>query len=157
MTVKMAVEILFKGQPWDQGKCPLNRGRAGTCQLITNKDKIKNHLQLISATLYVEFTQVQYFDFSDIVQFVKASIIIVIRVHIKISTLFMVSHFFSAKVSPEWRLNPGFGTQKVSLSPEYRCPFKRGNKCKDYVGIFASPEWRCPLTRGVPMERFYCI
>ena len=78
---------------------------------------MKNHLQLISATLYVEFIQVQYFDFSDIVQFVKASII-VIRVHLKISTLFMVSHFFSAKVSPEWRLNPGFGTQKVSLSPE---------------------------------------
>ena len=70
MTVKTAVELLFK----DRGKCPLNRGRAGACQLITNKDNIKNHLQLISATLYVEFTQVQYFDFSDIVQFVTASI-----------------------------------------------------------------------------------
>ena len=32
--------------------------------------------------------------------------------------IFVVSHFLSAKVSPEWRLNPGFGTQKVSLSPE---------------------------------------
>ena len=32
------------------------------------------------------------------------------------STLFVVSHFFSAKVSPEWRLNPGFRTQK-------KCPF----------------------------------
>ena len=38
---------------------------------------------------------------------------------------------------------------KVSLSPEYRCPFNRGDGYKDYVNIFpgpkfVSPEWRCP-------------
>ena len=33
-----------------------------------------------------------------------------------LSTLLVVSHYFSAKVSPEWRLNLGFGTQK-------KCPF----------------------------------
>ena len=27
--------------------------------------------------------------------------------------LFMVSNFLSAKMSSEWRLNPGFGTQNV--------------------------------------------
>ena len=32
-----------------------------------------------------------------------------------------VSHFLITKVTPEWRLNPGFGTQK-------KCPFNRGNK-----------------------------
>ena len=37
--------------------------------------------------------------------------------------IFVASHFLSAKVSPEWRLNLGFGTQK-------KCPF--------------------PLNRGVP-------
>ena len=37
--------------------------------------------------------------------------IIVISVHLKISALFVVSHGLSAKVSPEWRSNPGFGTQ----------------------------------------------
>ena len=34
--------------------------------------------------------------------------IIVISVHLKISALFVVSHGLSAKVSPEWRSNPGF-------------------------------------------------
>ena len=37
--------------------------------------------------------------------------------HWKKSTLFVVNHVLSAKVSPEWRLNPGFGAQKVSLFP----------------------------------------
>ena len=64
----------------------------------------------------------QYIDGSEIVQFVKAAIM-VISVHLKISTFFVVSHVLSAKVSPEWRLNPGFRTKKT-------CPF--------------------PLNRGVP-------
>ena len=64
----------------------------------------------------------QYIDVSEIVQFVKAAIM-VISVHLKISTFFVVSHVLSAKVSPEWRLNPGFRTKKT-------CPF--------------------PLNRGVP-------
>ena len=64
----------------------------------------------------------QHIDTSEIVQFVKAAIM-VISVHLKISTFFVVSHVLSAKVSPEWRLNPGFRTKKT-------CPF--------------------PLNRGVP-------
>ena len=44
---------------------------------------------------------------------------IVTRVHLNISMIFVVSHFLSAKVSPEWRFNPGFGTKKkCHLSPE---------------------------------------
>ena len=50
----------------------------------------------------------------------------------------------------------------MSLSPEWRCPFSRGNKYKDYGNIFrgtdlVSPELRCPLNRGVPKERSHCI
>ena len=39
----------------------------------------------------------------------------VTSVHLDL-TILVVSLFLSAKVSPEWRLNPGFGTQK-------KCPF----------------------------------
>ena len=54
----------------------------------------------------------QYIDVNDeIVQFVKAAIM-VISVHLKISTFFVASHVLSAKVSPEWRLNPGFRPRK---------------------------------------------
>ena len=76
--------------------------------IITSKDDIK------SAALFVEFTQVQYHYMSEIVQFVKASII-VISVHLKISTLFVVSHFLNAKVLLNGN-NPVFWTQK-------KCPF----------------------------------
>ena len=65
-----------------------------------------------SAALFVEFTQVQYHYMSEIVQFVKASRI-VISVHLKISTLF---HFLNTKVSLNGDKNPVFGTQK-------KCPF----------------------------------
>ena len=104
---------------------------------------MKNHLQLISATLYVEFTQVQYFDFSDIVQFVKASII-VIRVHLKISTLFMVSHFFSAKVSPEWRLNPALEPRKCHF------PLNKGVPSKEVINAKIMWVFLRPLNGGVP-------
>ena len=52
---------------------------------------------------------------TSIVQFVKAAII-VISVHLKISTLPVVSHVLTTKVSSEWRLNLGLWTQKT-------CPF----------------------------------
>ena len=43
---------------------------------------------------------------------------IVTRVHLlNISMIFVVSHFLSAKVTPEWRLNPSFGTKKKCPSP----------------------------------------
>ena len=51
--------------------------------------------------------------------------------------------------------------EKVSLSPELRCRFSRGNKYKAYVKIFPGPnfvfpEKRCPLNRSVPKEKFHC-
>ena len=52
----------------------------------------------------------------------KAAIIVI---SVNLSTLFVVSHILGAKVSAEWRLNLGFGTQK-------KCPF--------------------PLNRGVPSK-----
>ena len=52
---------------------------------------------------YVEFMQVQYIDLSQIVQYVKAP-------YLKRSIPFVISYFLSAMVSPERRLNPGFGT-----------------------------------------------
>ena len=43
---------------------------------------------------------------------------IVTRVYLlNISMIFVVSHFLSAKVTPEWRLNPSFGTKKKCPSP----------------------------------------
>ena len=50
----------------------------------------------------LNFSQVQYIDLSGIVQFVKAGIT-VITVHLKLSTLFVISHVLGAKVFPEWR------------------------------------------------------
>ena len=48
--------------------------------------------------------------------------------------IFVVSHFLIAKVSPEWRLNRSFETQKKCPFPlNRRCPFSRGYKYKDYV------------------------
>ena len=82
---------------------------------------------------------------SKIAQFAKSD-----QCTLKMSTFYVVSYFLSAKVSPEWRLNLGFRTQKKL------CPFNRGNRCKDYVGVFLGPEWRCPLKRDSPKERFHC-
>ena len=76
---------------------------------------------------------------------------IVTRVQLNISIIFVVSHFLSAKLSSEWRLNPGFGTKKkCPLSPEQRCPFNRGPN-------FVPPERSCPLNKGVPKEMFLCL
>ena len=66
--------------------------------------------------LYVEFTQEHYINFDEIVQLVKASII-VISVHLEISTLFVARYFSSFKVSPEMEVKPGlfWDPEKVSL------------------------------------------
>ena len=57
----------------------------------------------------------------------------------------------------------GFGgtplPKRPLSAPPGRCPFNKGNKCRDKnVNIhgpkFLSPEWRCPLNKGVPKERF---
>ena len=91
--------------------------------------------------LCVKFPLVQYINLSEIVDVLK-SVFIVTDEHLNLSTIFVVSHFLSAKVSPEWKLNQGFGTQK-------KCPFNRGTKnkplCKHFCGTkFCVPEWRCP-------------
>ena len=66
--------------------------------------------------LCVEFLQVQYIDLREIVHVLKA-VTVVTNVHfVNLSTIFVVSHFLSAKVSPEWRLHPGFGTNNVPFS-----------------------------------------
>ena len=66
--------------------------------------------------LHVEFTPEHYVDFGEIVQLVKASII-VITVRFEISTLFVVSHFSSFKVSPEMEVKPSWfwDPERVSL------------------------------------------
>ena len=68
--------------------------------------------------LCVEFPQVQYIDLSEIVHVMKA-VAIVSSLHLKLSMIVVVSHFFSAKVSPEWRWNPRLSVPfpwiKVSL------------------------------------------
>ena len=56
----------------------------------------------------VEFLQVQYTEYNEIGQDVTY-VIIVTGVHLNLSTLFVVDHFLRAKVSPEWRVNLGFG------------------------------------------------
>ena len=66
--------------------------------------------------LYVEFTPEHHVNVGEIVQLVKASII-VITVHFEISTLFVVSHFLSFKVSPEMEVKPSWfwDPERVSL------------------------------------------
>ena len=63
----------------------------------------------------VEIQQAQFIDLSEIVHVLKAVAIVTFE-HLNLSTIFMVSHLLSAKMCPEWKLNPGFGTQK-------KCPF----------------------------------
>ena len=68
--------------------------------------------------LCAEFPQVQYINVIEMVHVLKA-VAIVTSEDLKLSTFIVVSHFLSAKASPEWRLKPGFGTQKkVSFSPD---------------------------------------
>ena len=90
-----------------------------------------------------------YIELSEIVQFVKASIL-AISLHWKISTLFVVSHFLSAKVSPEWRLNPGFrGPESVPFA------LNRGVSStevidKTIIRVFLQNQTLCSLYGGVP-------
>ena len=93
-----------------------------------------------------------YIDLNNIVQFVQ-SFTIAICVLLKMSTFCVVSYYLIAKASPEWSLSLDFRTQKKL------CPFNRGNRYKNYVGVFPgpnflSPEWRCPSNIGAPKERF---
>ena len=81
---------------------------------------------------------------------VVKAVIIVTGVHLNLSTLFVASRFLSAKLFPEWRLNPDFGTQK-------RCPFPL-NRCVPSTEVtdtklmwtFFRDQILCPLNGGVP-------
>ena len=53
----------------------------------------------------------QCIDLSEVVHVVKDDII-VISVHLRLLTLFVVTCVLSAKVSPEWSLNLGFAFLK---------------------------------------------
>ena len=82
-------------------------------------------------------------------------------VHLKRSTPLVsrVSHFLSAKVSPEWRLNPGFGTQKKSPFPN---PLNRGVPSTEVIDTktmwaFFRDQTLGPLNESVPKERFNCM
>ena len=59
-----------------------------------------------------------------------------------LSTLFVVSHFSTTKVSPGRRLKPGSRRSVPFL-------LNRSKKYKDYVNIFPDQIW-CPLNGGVP-------
>ena len=99
--------------------------------------------------LCVKFPQVQYIDFSEIVHVLKA-VAVLTSEHLKLSTVFVVIHLLSAKVTPEWRLNPDFGSQK-------KCPFSltRGVSSIEVTNTkmmltFFQDQLFCPLNGGVP-------
>ena len=90
---------------------------SGMSQKLTNKGFIYvlepaavinavTHVTFLWEIVALLFLQVQYINFNlreiIIVHVVKAAII-VIMVHFNLSTLFVVSHILSTKVSPEWR------------------------------------------------------
>ena len=75
---------------------------------------------------------------------VLRAVAIVTRVHLlNISMIFVFSHFLSAKVTPEWRLNPSFGIKKKCLSPLHRGVPSIEDQ------IFLPHEWRCLFNKGV--------
>ena len=58
----------------------------------------------------------QNIDLSEIVHFLNVLGIVTSK-HLNLSTR-LLGHFLSAKVSPAWRLKPGFGTQENVPLPE---------------------------------------
>ena len=124
----------------------------------------KSQLTFPQQVVPLLFLQVQYINFNlkeiIIVHVVKATII-VISEHFNLSTLLVVSHVLSTKVSPEWRKNLGFK----------KCPFplNRGVPSteltdKKIMWIFARGQISHPLDGSVPwidwgvlMKRFYWI
>ena len=112
-------------------------------------EKIMIHL---SVMLCVKFLSVQYIYFSEIVHVLKA-VAILISGHLNLSTMFVVSHLLIAyKVSPEWRLNLFFGTQK-----KYPFPLNRGVPSIEVKNIkimwtFIREKILSPLITEVPLE-----
>ena len=126
--------------------------------------KITVNFSPTNCCIVVPTRQVQYINFNlkeiIIVHVVKAAII-VISEHFNLSTLLVVSHVLSTKMSPEWRKNLGFK----------KCPFplNRGVPSteltdKKIMWICARGQISSPLDGSVPwidwgvlMKRFYCI
>ena len=61
-----------------------------------------------------------YTNLSEIAHAVKAVIIIVISVHVNLSTHFVFSHVWRAKVSPEWWSSHSFKKLEVLRTPSPR-------------------------------------
>ena len=105
-------------------------------------DKVLTHAS--SYHINLNFINLTY-----IAKFLKASTF-VISANLKISTLFVVSHFLSAKVSSEWRLNLGFGTQKkCSFSLNRGVPSREVSLDTKNMWVFFRDQSLCPLNRGV--------
>ena len=66
--------------------------------------------------------------------------------HSGLSTFFVVSHFLIAKVSPEWRLNLGFGFQKSVPFAWIEESFNRGNKIQRLCEHFSGNTFCLPWT-----------
>ena len=82
---------------------------------------------------------------------VKAVIIVTgVCVHLNLSTLFVVSRFLSAKVFPEWRLNPDFGSQKIFPFPLDRCVPSLEVTDTKLMWTFFRDQILCALNGGVP-------
>ena len=89
-----------------------------------------------------EFRQkVQYIDLREIVHVLKALTIVTSVQLNNLSMTFVVSHFSSAKVSPKWRLRPGFGNRGV---PSIEVANTK------IMWTFLRDKILCPLNRGVP-------
>ena len=68
----------------------------------------------------------------------------------------MVNHVLRTKVSPEWRLKPGFGIHKLCPLPlNWGLPSTEVTDTKSMRANFVTPEWKCPLNRGFPKERLH--
>ena len=90
----------------------------------------------------------QYIDLSELIHVLKV-VTIVTSEHLNQSTIFVVNHFLIAKKTPEWRVNPGFATQK-------KCPFywidcvpSIGETKTKIMWTFSRDQILCRLNGGV--------
>ena len=86
----------------------------------------------------------QYIDLSELIHVLKV-VTVVASEHLNPSTIFVVNHFLIAKVIPEWRVNPGYGTQKkclfssIEVSLQYRKQKQR--LCEHFPGTKFCVAW----------------
>ena len=89
---------------------------------------------IISVKFCFEIPQLQYTDLNEIVNVVKVAVILT-SVHINVSTFFFwLVNFLSAKVSPEQRLNLGYGNHKeYPFPPNENVPWIEVTDTKIYM------------------------